>query len=432
MPLTHVSHWTKNGWKSIPAEEAARIHPARGGVSARSGLFRCDLCGQYVTLTKEGIYSSHFRHTNDLLSQNCPDKTDGYGTSYSFQVNDYSLPIRIQGITANYFELEIGFIPTFETSELIHSSAQIKISASNWSSDSLFFNCSRLMSDNTTYLSVGNHIAEKYRISIFDREKELSCPWHSSIDGISSKGTLFDSVTRKKIPADADVQVNHKYYLLTQQKLKYNSDIQYEKTSSHQFWIIYEITATSFSENAARFFMNYQCRLTEQPATLFPLWPVYVDKPYVILHHQERMIMYLQGERVEPKVFPAANLRYLSEKENNAIVFRLACNERQQLLSSGRTKVLKYTYLWKDELLSKTDLPSIQVTDLSGNPIDAGSMNTLPQQNLLQVTAPYDGVIITKRNNIIIDKQEIKANEKTDIYIQYGLHIEVFQGLEVV
>lgn len=52
--LTHVCMWSDNGWKRITAEQAARLHSG-GTVSARSGLFMCELCGQYVTLTDGDI-----------------------------------------------------------------------------------------------------------------------------------------------------------------------------------------------------------------------------------------------------------------------------------------------------------------------------------------------------------------------------------------
>ena len=50
MPLTHVCMWSKHGWDPVTAEKAAHMHPG-GTVAARSGLFMCSLCGQYVTLT---------------------------------------------------------------------------------------------------------------------------------------------------------------------------------------------------------------------------------------------------------------------------------------------------------------------------------------------------------------------------------------------
>lgn len=47
--LTHVCVWSSKGWTHITPEEVARSHPG-GSVSARSGLFMCELCGQYVRL----------------------------------------------------------------------------------------------------------------------------------------------------------------------------------------------------------------------------------------------------------------------------------------------------------------------------------------------------------------------------------------------
>lgn len=60
--LTHVCVWSDNGWKRITAEQAARLHPG-GTVSAHSGLFMCELCGQYVSLTDGERQTRHFRHS---------------------------------------------------------------------------------------------------------------------------------------------------------------------------------------------------------------------------------------------------------------------------------------------------------------------------------------------------------------------------------
>lgn len=43
--------WSEHGWKKITAYERARLHPG-GMVSAASGLFMCELCDQYIILTK--------------------------------------------------------------------------------------------------------------------------------------------------------------------------------------------------------------------------------------------------------------------------------------------------------------------------------------------------------------------------------------------
>lgn len=70
--LTHVCMWSDHGWKRITAEQAARLHPG-GTVSARSGLFMCELCGQYVTLTDGDINVRYFKHSAYEKSKDCPD-----------------------------------------------------------------------------------------------------------------------------------------------------------------------------------------------------------------------------------------------------------------------------------------------------------------------------------------------------------------------
>lgn len=65
--LTHVCMWSDNGWKRITAEQAARLHPG-GTVSAHSGLFMCELCGQYVILTDGDIRIRYFKHSAYAVS----------------------------------------------------------------------------------------------------------------------------------------------------------------------------------------------------------------------------------------------------------------------------------------------------------------------------------------------------------------------------
>lgn len=71
--LTHVCMWSDNGWKRITAEQAAKLHPG-GTVSAHSGLFMCELCGQYVSLTDGTVQTRHFRHSAYEKSKNCPER----------------------------------------------------------------------------------------------------------------------------------------------------------------------------------------------------------------------------------------------------------------------------------------------------------------------------------------------------------------------
>lgn len=45
---------------------------------------------------------------------------------------------------------------------------------------------------------------------------------------------------------------------------------------------------------------------------------------------------------------------------------KLIANERQQLISVGRTKALQYTYFWKEPLNRLTEKPVAIIKDLKG------------------------------------------------------------------
>ena len=107
--LTHVCMWHGNSWQAITAEEAAKLHPG-GTVSAYSGLFMCELCGQYVILTDGDIRKRYFKHSAYEKSKDCPERTFGAGYSIPYDYQYYELPIRITAISASSFRFEIGLI----------------------------------------------------------------------------------------------------------------------------------------------------------------------------------------------------------------------------------------------------------------------------------------------------------------------------------
>ena len=100
--LTHVCMWSDNSWKPIAAEKAAILHPG-GTVSAHSGLFMCELCGQYVIFTYGNSNRRHFKHSSDEKSKDCPERTSGAGYSISYGSQEHDLPIRITSVSPSSF-----------------------------------------------------------------------------------------------------------------------------------------------------------------------------------------------------------------------------------------------------------------------------------------------------------------------------------------
>lgn len=433
MPLTHVCMWTEKGWKRVTAQEAGRIHPG-GSVSSKSGLFMCDLCGQYVTLTNGSIRERYFKHSKEEESKDCPERTFGLAASSTFQAGAHELPIRIKIISQNRFGLEMGFLGVPKSLLGKRDSQQIKVMPIGSNANSFVYSFTRLNQEGITYLSIGERPVALYKIATNSTNKELKNYWPESVEGIK-QGALFDKKTRKKLPTDADVQIGKEYYLLTKNRLYgYGSHIMATQVCSMNFswetWRVYEIIADAFNEETARFFLDYHCRLTEYPVKLYPLWPIYVESPYLILHKDNDMKMFFQGD-ANPKLFPIKSIN--KRISGNASILYFQSSERQQMISAGRSKVLKYIYLWKSELDYVAQEPIVKVEDIENNIINSGEQKSLPKNNILSVVAPMDGEIILKKGNEIVDKYKLMSNHKVVIdEIYYGMTVEILQGLDCV
>ncbi len=434
MPLTHVCMWSEHGWKRVTASEVTRLHPG-GTVHARSRLIMCELCGQYVTFTDGQIRDRYFKHSAEELSKDCPERSFSTSAPMTFQAGAHDLPLRLLIRSASEFEFLLGLLPVQSSLLANRDNYKINITFSDSSEKGYIYSFSRINADQTTYLSVGHKPHDRYLISVVPTDNRFDSYWPGTVDGISLKGTLFDGVTGKKLPDDADTVINHEYYLLTTQIIyrKYPGikvDQICRCTTYYPTWYVYRIVASVFEESTARFFLDYHCRLTENAVEITPLWPAYIETPYRICHCSDQITIFIRGDAT-PKVFPYTYLlSYPCEKGQVVVV---NCKERQQLLSAGRTKVLKYTYLWKDALDYQVPLPQISVTDQDGKTIQPGDQTKLPVNKSIRAAAPFDGFILRTKNGSILERRTLSAERATEINdIKYGQCIEVYQGMDLV
>lgn len=433
--LTHVSMFSKHGWKRITADEAARLHPG-GTVSAKSGLFVCKLCGQYVGLTYGESNVRHFKHSRGEKSKNCPERTVGSSACMDYNAREYELPIRIRNITENQFELELGLLYIPQSILQTQQMQQVYIQPLETQDDPYVYSFARLNSETLTYVYIGNIPAPKYKLSV---SSELRSFWPQYVSGIERSGSIFVQKTGKKLPEGADVQVGNCYYLLCVKRIRENPpNIMIEKICENKIsggtWYLYEVSATALAEDSVQFFLAYGCFLTESRLSLNPIWPIYTKTPYVIQHNRDQLFMYLHGGDdgdVVEKVFPATTVKTFSCSDGKII--RIDCNERQQLISVGRTKVLEYTYFWRKQLNKTTSKPVAEVLDITGNALVSGVQHELPKQRILCVTAPYDGTVIILEHGHVTEKRILKAEQRTEMDdICWGTEIKVFQGLDLV
>ncbi len=432
--LTHVCMWKEKGWVKVTAEEAARLHPG-GTVSAHSGLFMCELCGQYVLLTDGGARVRHFRHSSSEKSKNCPERTFGVRIQDGYSPEEHELPIRITDINDHGFSLEMGFVQIPQT--LLTSKLQITIKANSHTSQKFTYARERLNDSGITYLAIGNVPSECYTIELTGTSDAVHHFWPSSVAGIDPEGTVFDAATGKKLVYDADVVVGKKYYLLQKCQLKdsYAAHVTYTKVSRQvvlwEHWYIYEVVANDYDKVSAEFFLDYHCRLTERPISIQPVWPVYVESPYVIKHNQKRIVMHLTGDAPTMRVFPYAAVEKYPCMTGSVI--EINCNNRQQLISAGRTKALQYTYFWKEPLNQVTDKPVATITDLYDGPVESGEQHKLPDRKILRIIIPYDGQLTIRRDEVLVEKRKLNANVPIEVdNIVWNTELVLRVGLDVI
>ena len=426
--------WSDKGWKRITAAEAARLHPS-GTVSAHSGLFMCELCGQYVLLTEGKVQVRHFRHSSAEKSKNCPERTFGPGAVISFTAEEHELPIRICNINNHRFDLELGFIQI--PFKLFTDQLKIEIKSSQHKGCSLIYSKERISSEGITYLSIGGIPSEQYYLNISGTTEEVYQYWPKIVQGIDPAGTIFNAESGKKLVYDSDVIVGKKYYLLRRGMVSglYRSHVTIKEllreTISWETWYLYEVTAKDYNEEAARFFLDYHCRLTENPISIQPVWPVYIENPYIVKHNKKSVVMHIKGNAPTTQTFPATEIKKFTTIKG--VILEINCNNRHELISAGRTKALQYLYFWKEPLNKTTDKPAAVVTDLHDVLYTEEQYHTIPEKGILRFSVPYDGTLSVRLNGNLINRRKLFANISIELdEITWGMEIDVRIGLDSI
>lgn len=434
--LTHVCMWSDNGWEKITAERAAELHPG-GTVSAHSGLFMCELCGQYVTLTDGKIYTRYFKHSSHEKSKECPERTFGAGYSITYAPQEHDLPIRITNISASSFSFEVGLIRAPISS--LNKDFRIEIKPKGVFDVSYIFTKERLNSDGITYLPIGERPFEKYMLNFEKGNDKLREFWPEEIRGINPEGTLFEKNSGIKLTYDADVEIKKEYYLLKRGHIYRTSHSSMhiqeitKKRIGWEFWTLYIVSASTFNEDAARFYLDFHCRLTDHPVLLKPVWPIFTEGTHVIKCSNNRIHFLVDGNVAAIKTFPPVTIRRLTYNLSQLKLYEMLCSGRQQLISAGRTQALQYTYFWKEPLDHEGVNPEVLVTDLTGAEVNPGETDILPHNKMLRIKSTFDGEIIILNNDYVTDKRKMYSEKYVDIdRLFYGISVRVVIGLDII
>lgn len=394
------------------------------------------LCVNYVG-SMSPLLMVRFKHaTLDTVPMKSPERIFGAGYSISYGSHEHELPIRITGVSSSSFRFEVGLIRAPISS--LSKDFRIEIKPKGVMDAPYVFTKERLNCESITYLPIGERPFEKYTLSFKNGSDKLREFWPTEINGINPEGTLFERTSGKKLTYDADVEIEKEYYLLKRGYFyKRSSSIRIQEIAQKQFgwetWRLYVISASAFCEEAARFFLDFHCRLTDYPVSLQPVWPLFVEGNYIVKHSQDSMYMLVKGNVATVKTFPSAAVRQLTHNYTQARLYEVHCSSRQQLISAGRTQALQYTYFWKEPLNQVGLSPEILVTDLSGSEILPGKANTLPHSKALLFKSTYDGELIISNKDHVVDKRKIYADKPLELDgLSYGVSVQAVIGLDVV
>jgi len=429
MALTHVCRWSKEDKKWVPVslQEAVKMFPYQT-VSADSGLFMCDLCKQYVILTNGRIYSRYFKHNSGDVNKECAERSTGPSVNVYMNPLEHSLPIKMF-FTSSQFRFEIGFYSVPDSlMKDDHGSINIHNQFKTFT-----YSFERLQKNGITYFPAGGEIASSYEISISSaRNRNYSKYWPAHISGITD-GSMFDAETHKRLPEDADVTIQHHYYLLTKRSypsarsVHVHVEKKAEIADGWTSWKVFDVYAETYDADVARFFFEHSCRLTEKPSRIFPVWPPYVASPYFIYHLGDRVFFYVEGDSIEIRTAPyQTNYR-------SGCLFSIQQQEKYVLVSTGRLKVIRYLYLAKENIRVKTSTIKFAVTDEEGKIVLPGEYNALPDKRFINIKLDYDGFAKIYQDNQLILKEKIAAKQTTKIpNIAYGMTMKIYIGLDCI
>ena len=378
--LTRISIWDdERGWKIITANQASVMYPYGLGQANLSKRFLCEVCGQYANFVAGGYQQAHFRHNRN--SKDCEHKSTTYNSIYLTNPRGFSLPLKVI-ISDNAIDVQIGFLPIPENylQALSQATSHLTINANNMELAQFNIDSSRFATNRVEYLSVGNKLAEQYKLSYSNTVRQLNVYWPTIVDGISKQGTLFDYESGKRLPRNANVVVGRIYLLITQKTIYAfrSSDITINTERTIGSYNIYRVKANNLSRTADDFFRQYGTRLTDAPANLTLLYPYAIRNSHVITHTAEKVWFHKTDGFVE--VYPQ-NLKPQAE------VFSVNSGF-QQVLSLSRfednVSVLRYILLRKVRSMSiPIAIFSVNVQNNRGETINAGVYATLPPKREL-------------------------------------------------
>lgn len=420
-----------NGGKLITAAEAHTRF--KRTVKARSGLFRCIICGKPVAFIdhEKGKQSPHFRHENNP-NADCELKMHSFAT-FSYSQNGSSSKeknseIRIGKIESEFIEFQIKL-----SSNLVDQINNLR------SVSKVIFKPQKneeekIRSLNDYDIKLKESLDSGWFTLSFTPYNQIEACFENDIpsiplEGIYSDCTIFkDSLHPEKISKkrDATLYYGESYLFLVSEKLFANSIV------------------TTFPEDCIlsrynnliliRYILSYNSPLCQLLSNVGYSYPVFKTSNSVVLWPP---FLHINNEIVKKEKCYFVENNYYEQvvSDNDPYLINSHIAERK-VNSNPLYKILPEDALSKNLLALVPSLANIEVKNkLDKLVMSQESPIKIPSIKNFHFLPKYDGEIVCLRKNVPVRKESFFAENDTVIledFIQKGIEIRILYGMDCV
>lgn len=436
MVLTHVYEIDNGSFRHVtPAQIEKKYHRT---VSLSEKKLICLLCGQYALFANGERQSKHFRHDHQdkLCTKRCPERSlSDPEIHYKVSYKKVELPLRLKfGRNNKSVELQAGILglpkKTLKKAKSKNKSIRIRDSKRTVVSETSY---SILDDFKTTFVDLGSNLGEQYEVISLLPDQDNILP--SALHGIKSDGiTLFDGISRVKIPYFGSIQAKKKYYLLSKIKVPNMAGLSSQRIFKSSSWNLYQISVSYLEPDLIKYFIERNYFLEEEPIDVFPIWPPSIQQNDQYFS-KKAVSLYVQAEDdVDLSSNTHKMLYYGYNHENNwRLLNKLPALNTATYVVAGRNSVAKHAIIrsldW--EKISARDLKPKVLIAQTNIELKAGG-NQLPVTEDVMIQTQFNGSVHVIRNNELVEVEGIPADKQIIKKVQVGDTIEVYQGLDLI
>ena len=429
--LQHVLYWNRDHWQGITPQEASQRF---GSVAAREQKFACGLCMQFVSFVAAGGKRAHFRHSQGEKDKSCRERAVQWQAAATLD-QELILPLKLV-LEDGRMSFRIGFFlsggSTVEGERAPEGSFSI-------TADDLPLNVyrfDRIWGRGFAYLPAGTRPAKRYVVRT-EGDARGAEHWPRIIPGCLDQEVLFNGVTGKRLPLDADVSVGDECLLLTPFDARScpGVSVQYVSVKNWCGGSLYRVKATEYTFEAAAFFAERRARLTSAPVRFFPLWPMTTKRPSAIEHEGGSILFISSGEGIELKAWPVGAAKCRIDPAHKPLV-EVGPGTERVLVSAGRSTVLKYASLEERPLrrwsmISAADA-ELRIENNCGEALlEDRQRKRLPHDEVV-ISLSCRGVAEVLKNGVLLERFELAQAAPKTYCLPWGSELRILVGLDRV